>query len=1495
MSMLASLADGALPWEQIGPSGGDRFMVKLSPTNPATVYVLGYNAVHRSINKGDTWTPIHSQIMARNSFADMAFLSTTGSLIVASSLDGVWYSGNDGASWQERSAGLPSLNGNGTYFPVASVAALSSGRIFASFGSHRTAGMPPYLIYSSDDSGLTWTPRDQGIATVNTNVYTFTVSLLSTDVARTQLWAMVYGAGVFAYSNGVWASRQGNLPPEALRTTFLAHDRQDSRHLVLGTEDAWIFETRNAGQTWSAVPRPPQLGGLARLPLVYAVAIDPNNGGVILVRAMDRQGGQEFPLFRPGAGQDGGAGFYVTANGGATWTQGSMFAFRMEADPSEVVEDVIPNLGLVRRSKTWYRTSGGRNCLLRSTNGLLSFEVKTDGVETTWVNSVKVLPTPPQGLSNLVLAASEDGLYLLSNGLAGGWSFASSADSPVYTWSFAADYQNSRKVLYAVGSPAWSTPQYRGIYRMDLDCFNSPCPPADNQILSDTGVWHVVTTPANPNLIYAGCQTAGVLRSTTGGATWTAFNAGIALPASITDVLLDTNGAPLYASFRTSNGDSSDPTQPSAPQEGEAGGVYRYNAGNSRWERLNGLSLAAYDLDLMAGPTQAVLAATAAGVYKYTAGQGWTLLSEARLTNELKIDSQNPNSIYAATQVGIFRTTDGGAHWQDLSAGLDSRAVYSLDQDKVTGTLYAGTEGSSVFALRRDPNPVPVIGPSVTSLAFGPFPLGYTRTVMVTVTNRGEADLVLTNITVSPAPFALVSAPPLPVRITPGSWVDFGVQCSPTAAGAVAGNLRLYGTQAAPVTVPLSVTGYSEMGTVSVSVSPSTAGWKIEYPWGGATNRVGNLPAAQTPTGVYTVRWQEVAGYVLPTNQPAVVNVKSGTSAALVGTYRLRQAGALAWRVAQSSVSENGGRAVLEVVRSGGSDGIVTAQYRTQSGTAIGSQDFLDTAGTLTLGDGVTNGTVNIPILSDVVNEGGESLAVVLSSPGGGATLSTPTNSTVTIIDGTGAFRFDSAAYEVDEGGTNVVIGVSRVLGSGGIVSVAFATSNGTAVAGLDYVATNGVLVFGDGQTARTFSVKVLDDALTETDETLQIRLSSPTGGASLGDPSTATLKIIESKDLDQDGLPNWWELQYFGDTTNAVSTADTDGDGLLNQDEYKRGTNPTLWDTDGDRVSDGLEVQRGTDPLRSNSRPFIIITDFDGDGASDLGVYRPENGWWYVRQSLDGQPFSGGPVAWQANAVPVPGDYDGDGLCDFAAFTPQTANWYILQSSTTTLMGGAPFPFGWADTTPVPGDYDGDGKTDLAVYWQAGGAWYIRQSSNGAMMGGGAIAFGWADAMPVPADYDGDGKLDLAVFHRAAGQWYIRQSRNGALLGGGAVAWGWDTNLPVPGDYDGDGRADIAVYDPPSGNWYVQLSSTGATLGGGPINWGAPLAMPAPADYDGDHKTDIAVYVPNTGKWYVRQSASGLLLGGGTDVNGGVNWGHVTVYPYHPAYQVLRRLGLAP
>jgi plastocyanin len=140
---------------------------------------------------------------------------------------------------------------------------------------------------------------------------------------------------------------------------------------------------------------------------------------------------------------------------------------------------------------------------------------------------------------------------------------------------------------------------------------------------------------------------------------------------------------------------------------------------------------------------------------------------------------------------------------------------------------------------------------------------------------------------------------------------------------------------------------------------------------------------------------------------------------------------------------------------------------------------------------------------------------------------------------------------------------------------------------------------------------------------------------------------------------------------------------------------------------------------------------------------------------------------------VPIPGDYDGDGKTDIAVYHPASGLWFVRQSSASTTFSLA---FGGPDYSPVRGDFDADGKSDLAVYHEPSGLWYIRQSQTAAVL---SVAYGSPGVTPVPADYDADGQSDVAVYNSSTGVWSIRQSSTGTTVN---VGFGGPGFNPVNG-----------------------------------------------------------------------------------------------------------------
>jgi hypothetical protein len=275
-----------------------------------------------------------------------------------------------------------------------------------------------------------------------------------------------------------------------------------------------------------------------------------------------------------------------------------------------------------------------------------------------------------------------------------------------------------------------------------------------------------------------------------------------------------------------------------------------------------------------------------------------------------------------------------------------------------------------------------------------------------------------------------------------------------------------------------------------------------------------------------------------------------------------------------------------------------------------------------------------------------------------------------------------------------------------------------------------------------------------------------------------------------------------------------------------------------------------------------VMSADFDGDNKEDTTVHRAidtslgtESVWYVLSTALNGTLR----YQWGLSGdVPVPGHYSGGLGSDIAVFRPSNGSWYIRKFTTDLSFNQSLLTYQWGlnGDTPMACNFDTDSKSDMVVYRPSNGVWYVRNSVGNTVDFDKATTRQWGglpDDVPFPDDYDMDNKCDYTIYRN--GSWLVLLSSTNSATAAN-IPWGGAGDVPVPGHYDGDTILDFAVFRPSSALWLIRLSTI-AGLTHKVIQWGLPGDVAVPADYTGDNKTDIAVFRPSNGTHYILTSES--------------------------------------
>lgn len=257
--------------------------------------------------------------------------------------------------------------------------------------------------------------------------------------------------------------------------------------------------------------------------------------------------------------------------------------------------------------------------------------------------------------------------------------------------------------------------------------------------LSTYRVLSLAVDPQYPATVYAGTMTDAVYKSPDGGQHWMPYNAGLKGHISVVNQFIfdPRTSETIYAAttvgvFRSTNGGrmweermkgmkevhivvalAIDPTRPTILYAGTTGGVYRSRDSTESWHKTNTGLIPPEVLDasmslgintLSADPVNpdTVYAGTTKGLFKtFNQGNSWIRIGQSlrdQYISSLLVDPKDPLVLYVGGRAGVEKSVDGGQAWTAMNEGLATLNVRTLalsPQDH--NTLYLGTNGSGLY------------------------------------------------------------------------------------------------------------------------------------------------------------------------------------------------------------------------------------------------------------------------------------------------------------------------------------------------------------------------------------------------------------------------------------------------------------------------------------------------------------------------------------------------------------------------------------------------------------------------------------------------------------------------------------------------------------------------------------------------------------------------------------------------------------------------------
>ena len=332
---------------------------------------------------------------------------------------------------------------------------------------------------------------------------------------------------------------------------------------------------------------------------------------------------------------------------------------------------------------------------------------------------------------------------------------------------------------------------------------------------------------------------------------------------------------------------------------------------------------------------------------------------------------------------------------------------------------------------------------------------------------------------------------------------------------------------------------------------------------------------------------EPVETFTVVLSNPSGTNVVHDTG---VGT--ITDEGLPGLSIADAPTVAEGGEAVFPVTLNPASSQVVTVAYATQDGTAVTDSDYTATSGTLRFEPGETIQHIQVATLRDAIAEPSESFTVELSDPVGTAITNSTGVGTIA-ADAMPALSITDAVPVAEGGGATFMVSLSPA--SSELVTVAYATQDGTAVADSDYTATSGTLRFEPGETIQNIQVATLRDAIAEPSESFTVELSDPVGTAITNSTGVGTiaadampaLSITDAVPVAEGGEATFM-VSLSPASSELVTVAYATQDGTAVADSDYTATSGTLRFEPGETIQN-IQVATLRDAIAEPSESFTV------------------------------------------------------------------------------------------------------------------------------------------------------------------------------------------------------------------------------------------------------------------------------------------------------------------